>query len=124
MKKEKKLVIFLPVIYIIFLLPICLLIWIEMPWITAQDLEPFEWFGVRVFAILCYVPIFLAQAVLGGGWAYLFFRKKNRPALFWICCALMAVALILLVLHFMILYAIWRNNGWLCGIDIGSMIFR
>ena len=115
---DKKIVLFCCIMAIVFVLPSCLLVWREMPWITAQDLEPFEWFGVRVFSIVCFIPIFLAQSALGGCLTYLFFHKKKCPALFWISCSGVAVVLILLILYFMVSYAIWRNDGWLYGIDL------
>ena len=118
MNKKVKIALFCSIIATIFFLPICLLIWIEMPLNTTQDLEPFEWFGVRVFSIVCFIPIFLAQSALGGCLTYLFFHKKKCPALFWISCSGVAVVLILLILYFVIVYAFCRNNGWLYGIDL------
>ena len=122
--KEK---IFWTVVMIGFFLPICL--WIWMVWPQHQDpgthklTEAVE----AVMIVASYIPIFLAQSALGGCWTYLFFHRKNRPALFWICCSGIAVVLILLILYFMVSYAIWRNDGWLFNIDIGrwlSLILR
>lgn len=118
MKKEIKTFIFWAVIYIGIFLPICLLLWIVWPLFCDTDthklIELIGW----VMAGASYIPIFLAQSVLGGCWTYIFFRKKNRPALFWVACSVIALVLVLLILYFMILYAFWRNDGWLFGINV------
>lgn len=121
---DKRVALFVCIMAIMFVLPMALFIWIIWPELLSfgpgKVTEVIEWLMMAV----SYIPIFLAQSALAGCLVYIFFRKKNRPALFGVACSVIALVLVLLILYFMILHAFWRNDGWLFDINILRLFHR